>query len=69
VGVLWPQLSKVLKPVDRGDCINCETWYFFSDPALGAQTFTLLKPVLNWANVCSPEHTSDTSTNYESFLN
>ena len=22
-----------------------------------------LKPVLNWANVCSPEHTSDTSTN------
>ena len=29
----------------------------------------LLKPVLNWANVCSPEHTSDTSTNYDSFLN
>ena len=28
-----------------------------------------LKPVLNWANVCSPEHTSDTSTNYDSFLN
>ena len=27
-----------------------------------------LKPVLNWANVCSPEHTSDTSTNYDSFL-
>ena len=33
MGVLWPQLSKVLKPVNRGDCINCETWYFFSDPA------------------------------------
>ena len=30
---------------------------------------TRLKPVLNWANVCSPEHTSDTSTNYDSFLN
>ena len=30
---------------------------------------TNLKPVLNWANVCSPEHTSDTSTNYDSFLN
>ena len=30
---------------------------------------TGLKPVLNWANVCSPEHTSDTSTNYDSFLN
>ena len=29
----------------------------------------MLKPVLNWANVCSPEHTSDTSTNYDSFLN
>ena len=28
-----------------------------------------VKPVLNWANVCSPEHTSDTSTNYASFLN
>ena len=28
-----------------------------------------LKPILNWANVCSPEHTSDTSTNYDSFLN
>ena len=28
-----------------------------------------LKPVLNWANVCSPELTSDTSTNYDSFLN
>ena len=25
--------------------------------------------VLNWANVCSPEQTSDTSTNYDSFLN
>ena len=30
---------------------------------------TNLKPVLNWANVCSPEHASDTSTNYDSFLN
>ena len=28
-----------------------------------------LKPILNWANVCSPEYTSDTSTNYDSFLN
>ena len=28
-----------------------------------------VKPVLNRANVCSPEHTSDTSTNYDSFLN
>ena len=29
----------------------------------------LLKPVLNWANVCSREHTLDTSMNYGSFLN
>ena len=29
----------------------------------------LMQPVLNWANVCSPEHTSDTSTNYDSFFN
>ena len=35
---------------------------------LPVQMFTV-KPVLNWANVCSPEHTSDTSTNYDSFLN
>ena len=28
-----------------------------------------IKPVLNWVNVCSPEHTSDTSMNYDSFLN
>ena len=28
-----------------------------------------VKPVLNWANVCLPEHTSDTLTNYDSFLN
>ena len=28
-----------------------------------------LKPVLNWVNVCSPEHISDTSTNYDLFLN
>ena len=28
-----------------------------------------VKPVLNWANVCSPEDTSDTSTNYDSFFN
>ena len=32
-------------------------------------TFSSLKPILNWANVCSPEHTSDTSMNYDSFLN
>ena len=28
-----------------------------------------LKPVLNWANVCLPEHTLDTLTNYGLFLN
>ena len=28
-----------------------------------------VKPILNWANVCSPEHTSDTSMNYDLFLN
>ena len=33
------------------------------------QSTLTLKPVLNWTNVCSPEHTSDTSTNYDSFLN
>ena len=28
-----------------------------------------LKPVFNWANVCSPEHTLDTLANYDLFLN
>ena len=42
-------------------CISLQTVIFFSSWGL--------KPVLNWANVCSPEHTSDTSTNYDSFLN
>ena len=32
-------------------------------------SYASLKPVLKWANVCSPEHTLDTSTNYDSFLN
>ena len=30
--------------------------------------YCMLKPVLNWVHVCSPEHISDTSTNYDSFL-
>ena len=39
-----------------------------SGPSL-LQGWESVNPVLNWANVCSPEHTSDTSTNYNSFLN
>ena len=43
---------------------------FFSLIALIALTCNwCVEPVLNWANVRSPEHTSDTSTNYDSFLN
>ena len=52
-------------------------WTFSSDSSvwrgrcLGSDQCDLdsVKPVLNWANVCSPEHSSDTSTNYDSFLN
>ena len=36
---------------------------------LGVRPISNLKPVLNWANVCLPEHTSDTLANYDSFLN
>ena len=37
-------------------------------PVLTVPTVSVdVKPVLNWANICSPEHTSDTSTNYDSF--
>ena len=32
-------------------------------------SFKNLKPILNWVNVCSPEHTSNTLTNYDSFHN
>ena len=41
----------------------------FDSLAVGEWSMLCLKPVLNWANVCSPEHTPDTSTNYDSFLN
>ena len=47
---------------------HCCTWLTHLAPACHYQLFCL-KPVLNWTNVCSPEHTSDTSTNYDSFLN
>ena len=46
----------------------CVEWFCVSQCEVKA-TPRSLKPVLNWANVCSPEHTSDTSTNYDSFLN
>ena len=45
---------------------DCEE---FQDCEEREESAELLKPVLNWANVCLPEHTSDTSTNYDSFLN
>ena len=41
----------------------------FSPSLISLMVSVDVKPVLNWANVCSPEHTSDTSTNYDSFLN
>ena len=43
-------------------------FFFFLISGLLAISYPLVKPVLNWANVSSPEHTSDTSTNYDSFL-
>ena len=39
----------------------------YTDPIMKSLGF--VKPVLNWANVCSPDHAPDTSTNYGSFLN
>ena len=35
----------------------------------GQEKLLPLKPVLNWANCLFAEHTSDSSTNYNSFLN
>ena len=57
---------KIVNIFDRGGRIECSLSEEQSDTDKQAP---LLKPVLNWANVCSPEHTSDTSTNYDSFLN
>ena len=53
---------------------GCRPWdnhgkfTFISDQGCSVVDYCL-KPVLNWASVCSPEHTSDSSTNYDSFLN
>ena len=44
-------------------------WKVINQTQLCKTKRSCVKPVLNWANVCSPEHTSDTSTNYDSFLN
>ena len=52
---------------ERGRENSNSNTLFHKDCSLGS--VKSLKPVLNWANVCSPEHTSDTSTNYDSFLN
>ena len=57
--------------------INVHYYYYFTESQRetgwggggGRYILPLLKPVLNWANVCSPEQTSDTSTNYDSSLN
>ena len=55
-------------------CSTCiisfpDVWSVASSANMTQATEIFVKPVLNWANVCSPEHTSDTSTNYDSFLN
>ena len=38
-------------------------------PGKPANSSSCLKPVLNWAKCLLAEHTSDSSTNYDSFLN
>ena len=43
--------------------------FFFTRNPPWTPSVQTLKPVLNWANLCSPEHTSDTSANYDSFFN
>ena len=49
--------------------IIIETELIFNPGRMRLMFTCMLKPVLNWANVCSPERTSDTSTNYDSFFN
>ena len=59
-GILQPHLSKV--------CVRVQG-YMLQSGVFVAMECARVKPILNWANVCLPEHTSDTSTNYDSFLN
>ena len=56
------------KQVQRQLCDNTMTAALL-DSQLLSENLPSLKPVLNWTNVCSPEHTSDTLMNYDSFLN
>ena len=65
-------VSLIVKDKVTGQCPPTTTFEEKGEPRrirTEAPPLTSLKPVLNWANVCSPEHTSDTSTNYDSFLN
>ena len=62
-GVLIPVTSQLELDFDTNDSMG--TSRIWQKPK-SMQSF---KPVLKWANVCSPEHTLDTLTNYELFLN
>ena len=71
-------IARIRTRDERGEvkkCWVCCRWcslsvcnYCHKKTPLVASPPYCFKPVLNWANVCSPEHTSDTSTNYDSFL-
>ena len=53
----------------RSRFVGCLTDWFCIRAVDQSNNQSSVKPVLNWANVCSPEHTSDSSMNYDSFLN
>ena len=77
---VWGMFSEqTVCPIKNGlyKCQLLSKYYLLSTESKTVQTCwrhnyyhkQCLKLILNWANVCSPEHTSDTSTNYDSFLN
>ena len=61
--------NKLQTSAQSGRCYNMTTSPCVSSHIFRGVIITIVKPVLDWANVCSSEHTSDTSTNYDSFLN
>ena len=62
-------ISKRVTSRENASLVDNIFFFFKKTGSIVPRNIASLKPVLNWANICSPERTSDTSTNYDSFLN
>ena len=61
--------TKINKSPTVSNGVRASSFEIWTANLVQSSTLGTLKPVLNWANICSPKHTSDTSTNYDPFLN